>query len=124
MANQTTNDNNLDATQRTVPQEMTEISIALSTNVVSASSKFADVKTAVIVCDEPVYFNVSYHDGSTDSPGDLVTANTDTRVLYHPGNDGAFNVLQNTEFNTVHAQIVAGTGTATVRIYPGGGITQ
>lgn len=125
MTNQTPADNHRDATNRTVPQEMKEYGISLSGSTAGETSKFdTDVKTAVIVSDEPIYFNVSYDDGSTESPDDLVTANSDARVLYHAGNNGSFNVLQNTEFNKVHAKIVSGSGSATVRVYPGGGIAQ
>lgn len=126
MTNQTTQDNYLQAKERSVPQEMKQYKISLSGSAVSASSQFNDVKTCVVICDEAINFNLSYYDSvaTSESPGDLLTAGTDARILYHPGGGASMSIAQNTEFNKIHAEIVAGTGTATVRIYPGGGMSQ
>jgi hypothetical protein len=124
MTNQTTTDNNRSASDRTIPQELRQYQISISGTDIEQSDQFADVKSATIISDEPINFNLSYDDGGTDNPGDLLTIGTDTRILYHPGGNAAMFVAQETEFNSIHAEITAGSGSATVRIMPGGGITQ
>jgi len=121
-ANQTPGDNSAPALNRTVPQEMKMYQISAIAAETYSVDLGVDAKTAAIVCDgADTELNVSYDDGSTDSPGDLVTTGTDARVLM--AFDGqTLSVLQNTEFNQVYAK--TGSGSATCYIFPGGGLSQ
>lgn len=121
MTNLTPSDNYHGAEDRQVPQQMTRKTITLAGTSAGSVSLGRDVKTATIICSDAMYINVSYNDGATDSPGDLITAGTDDRVLYHPGNGGALIVAQNTEFNKVFAKGVT-SSTDTIHIYAGGGL--
>jgi hypothetical protein len=121
-ANQTPGDNSAPAQNRIIPQEMKMYTLSVIAAETYSVDLGVDVKTASIVCDgADTEFNVSYDDGSTDSPGDLVTAGSDARVLLG-FNGQTVNVLQNTEFNQVYAK--TGSGSATCYIYPGGGLSQ
>jgi ABC-type thiamine transport system substrate-binding protein len=125
MANQTKDDIGIAAQDRAIPEEMYRKSVTLAGTGTENVDLGFDVKTCVIVCSDPVYFNVSYKDnvsaGAPETPGDLVTANTDRRVLLHPGNGGSFIVAQNAEFNKIYVKGVA-SSTDTIQIYPGEGI--
>lgn len=115
----TPTDDSKSVESRIYPDIMVQVKIALSGADTEESAQFNDVKSATIVCDQPIEFNLSL--GS--SPGDLTTTGTDGRVLHHPGGGASMFVGQYREFNKVYAKITAGTGTATVRIYPGKGQT-
>lgn len=121
-ANQTPGDNSTPAENRTVPREMKMYQLSAIAAETYSVDMGVDAKTAAIVCDgADTELNVSYDDGSTDSPGDLVTAGTDARVLRAFDGQG-LNILQNVEFNQVHAKTVSGS--ATCYIFPGGGLSQ
>jgi hypothetical protein len=121
MTNQTPTDNYHEAEERQVPQQMTRKTITLAGTGAGSVALGRDVKTCTVYCTDAVYLNVSYDDGATDSPGDLVTAASNEKVLRHPGG-GSFVIAQNTEFNKVFAKGVA-SSTDTIEIYPGGGLT-
>lgn len=120
MTNLTPHDNYHPAEDRTVPQQMYRKTIQLAGTGAVQAVLGSDVKTCTVICADPVYINVSYNAGATNAPGDLVTAATDEKVLYHPGNGGSLVIAQETEFNNIYAKGVA-SSTDLIHIYPGSG---
>jgi len=112
-----TEDDHIKAEARTIPVELKRKKQALS----GATVEFIDfghgVKSVSLFSTNPVEFNVSMG----DSPGDLITAGTDDRVLMHPG--GGFSLYpQETEFDRVYLKIESESGTDTVHAMPGKGL--
>lgn len=124
--NRTQGDNYRTAENRISPSEMRMYRLSLTGAGVYSVDLEYDVKTASIRCsDEDVIFNVDYYDGTGAShdPGDLVTSNSDSRVLQAYA-DTSFSLMQNTEFNYLYAQIYGQTGSSECLIFPGEGKAQ
>lgn len=123
-ATHTPSDNHKSADQRTISDQLKMFTLTLTDATVSSVNVGADVKSAVIKCvGEDVLFNVSYHNGTMQETGDLITAGTDKRVIRTFAGE-TFVILQNTEFNYIFARIQDSTGSVTCYIYPGGGLSQ
>lgn len=124
--NRTVSDNYRTPETRLAPSEMKMYRLSLTGAGIYSVDLGSDVKSASIRCsDEDVIFNVDYYDetGASHDVGDLVTSNTDSRVLQTPA-DTSFAIMQNTEFNYVYAQIYGQTGSSECLVFPGGGLSQ
>lgn len=124
MSNLTTGDNAQLAQERTVPYVSTERTISLSGATEGSIQLPEDIKSAVIVADgAAIQFWPSYNDGTTDNLAGLDVANTKANAtsnftLKNVKDGSTFQEAQQEEFNKINAVITAGTGTATVYIYP------
>ena len=132
MSNLTTEDNAQLAQERTVPYVSREVKISLSGATEGSVQLPEDIKSAVIVADgASVQFWPSYNDGDTDVlagvkvNGEPVLSTKANAITHHTiknVKDGStFQEAQQLEFNKINAAITAGTGAATVYIYPGMG---
>ena len=122
-ANRTPMDNQREMHRRIYPDFMTEQTVSLTNAGVGNIAIGRDIKTGSLSCTgDAVVFNVSYLDPITtnQSIGDLVTSNTDDRVL--TASDGVgFFIGQETEFNYIYLKIGDESGSATCNFYRGAG---
>lgn len=127
-ANQTPTDNHQRAADRLFPKQMRRYSLTLSDGTVSSVSIGDDVKTAKMTCtgvgaSENVLFNVSYHNGTSQETGDLITSGSDQRILKAKHGE-PFNIGQEYEYNYIFARIEDEDGDVECDIYPGRGLSQ
>jgi len=127
MTNLTERDNSRPAAERTVPTVSQEFTISLSGATPGSVQLPNDVKSAVIVADgAAIQIWPSYNDGSTDVLAGLTTTSTaaaaaTAKTIKNVADGSSFQEAQEQEFNKINAVITAGSGSATVYIYPGYG---
>lgn len=127
MSNLTPRDNAQVARERAVPNVSRQFTITLSGSTPGSVQLPEDVKTAVLkVIGADVQFWPSYNDGITDKLAGLdVTSSAANAGTNNTIKDVAagetFQEAQEQEFNKINAVITSGSGSATVRVYPGYG---
>ena len=128
--NLTPGDNSVPAVDRLVPEVLRQHSVVLADDTPGFIEIGRDVKSASVKLkagSDPTYVWVSYYDGEADNLDDetrtvatLAAATSDDRVFDLEAGD-SFDIIQEKEFNRIHAEIVSGTGAATLKAWPGRG---
>lgn len=127
MTNLTQEDNYKAATTRLVAQVMREKSFSLTDATPSYKQLTEDVKSAKVkTSGAATTVWVSYYDGENDYLPGTTTAPTKANAAADDRSfalaDGeSIDIVQELEFNRIHGEITGGSGSVTVKSWPGGG---
>jgi hypothetical protein len=115
----TPQDDRTPAAERTVPDRVRVHPLALSGSTESYLQLPRDLKVATLTATADVKVVLSYFDGSTEAPGNVLDESPTLSIPLKAG--VPWSVPQELEFNKIWAEITAGTGSATIEIIPGKG---
>jgi hypothetical protein len=114
--------NSIPIRDKIYPLNMEKFIIDLDGTNPTAITLPIDVNSVKIVnsSTHTAFFNVSYTDGTNESPGNLTGTTTNRRVHEVPAG-GSFDLIQEQKFNRIHA---AAANNIDLIAYPGKGYTN